>query len=111
MIGSGDRGGWSDRQLLAAIGERDGAACAVFYRRHFPLVLRYLMRETRDREAAADLAAEVFAAVLLAAGRYRPQTETAVPWLVGIARNTLGASRRRCRAGHRAGRGLARRRT
>ena len=32
------------------------------------------MRETGDREHAADLAAEVFAGVLLAAPRYEPQT-------------------------------------
>jgi DNA-directed RNA polymerase specialized sigma24 family protein len=48
-----------------------------------------LLRETRDREAAADLAAEVFAAVLLAAGRYAEQGESATPWVIGIARNKL----------------------
>ena len=61
---------WSDSALLSAIAARDGAAFAVFYRRHLPAVLAFLIRETRDREAAADLAAEVFAAVLLASGRY-----------------------------------------
>jgi hypothetical protein len=30
-----------------------------------------LLRETRDRELSGDLAAEVFATVLLAAGRYK----------------------------------------
>ena len=56
-------------ELLSAIAARDGAAFAAFYRRHLPSVLAFLLRETRDREAAADLAAEVFAAVLLSAGR------------------------------------------
>ena len=56
----------------------------------------------RDAEVSADLAAEVFSAVLLAAERYEPQSDTAAPWLVGIARNTLGASRRRGRVEHRA---------
>jgi RNA polymerase sigma factor (sigma-70 family) len=97
----------SDAALLAAIASRDGAAFAVFYRRHVPTVLAYLMRETRDPEASADLAAEVFAAVLLAAGRYAEQTDSATPWLIGIARNKLLMSWRRgrveARARHRLG--------
>jgi DNA-directed RNA polymerase specialized sigma24 family protein len=74
-----------DAALLAAsaVGKRD--AFAVFYRRHLAGVLAVLVKETRDRELAADLAAEVFAAALLAAGRYRPEHETALPWLSAIA--------------------------
>jgi RNA polymerase sigma-70 factor, ECF subfamily len=97
----------SDAALLSAIASRDGAAFSVFYRRHVPAVLAYLMRETRDPETAADLAAEVFAAVLLAAGRYSEQTESAGPWVIGIARNKLLMSWRRgrveARARHRLG--------
>jgi RNA polymerase sigma factor (sigma-70 family) len=52
------------------------------------------MHETHDPEVTADIAAEVFAAVIVAAGRYQPETETAAPWVIGIARNVLGASRR-----------------
>jgi RNA polymerase sigma-70 factor (ECF subfamily) len=79
----------SDAALLAAIASRDGAAFSVFYRRHVPMVLAYLLRETRDREAAADLAAEVFAAILLSADRYAEQHESAAPWVIAIARNKL----------------------
>jgi RNA polymerase sigma-70 factor (ECF subfamily) len=72
-----------------------------------PAVLAYLMRETRNPETAADLAAEVFAAVLLAAGRYSEQTPSATPWVIGIARNKLLMSWRRgrveARARHRLG--------
>ena len=97
----------SDAALLSAIAARDGAAFSVFYRRHVPAVLAYLMRETRNPETAADLAAEVFAAVLLAAGRYAEQTESATPWVIGIARNKLLMSWRRgrveARARHRLG--------
>jgi RNA polymerase sigma factor (sigma-70 family) len=91
------RQGWSDRELIAAIAERDGEACTVFYRRHLGRVVAYLMREARDPELAADIAGEVFATVIVAARRYRPETESAAPWLIGIARNTLAASRRRGR--------------
>ena len=88
---------WSDAALLSAIAARDGAAFAVFYRRHVATVLAYLMRETRDPETSADLAAEVFAAVLLAAGRYAEQSESATPWVIGITRNKLLMSFRRGR--------------
>ena len=97
----------SDAALLSAIAARDGAAFAVFYRRHVPAVLAYLMRETRNPETAADLAAEVFTAVLLAAGRYSDETGSATPWVIGIARNKLLMSWRRgrveARARHRLG--------
>ncbi|MBV8713103.1 MAG: RNA polymerase sigma factor [Solirubrobacterales bacterium] len=93
---------WSDAALLAAIASRDGAAFAVFYRRHVPVVLAYLLRQTHDRETAADLAAEVFAAVLLAAGRYTEQRESAGPWVIAIARNKLLMSLRRGRVEARA---------
>ena len=98
---------WSDARCCRRSRRRDGAAFAVFYRRHLPAVLAFLIRETRDREAAADLAAEVFAAVLLSAGRYTEQGESATPWVIGIARNKLLMSFRRgrveARARHRLG--------
>ena len=97
---------WSDAQLLAAIAECDGQAFCVFYRRHLSLTVGYLLRETGDREVAADLTAEVFSAVLLSARRYRPERDTAVPWVLAIARNILGASRRRRRVEDRARRRL-----
>jgi RNA polymerase sigma factor (sigma-70 family) len=98
---------WSDSALLSAIAARDGAAFAIFYRRHLSTVLAFLLRETRDPEAAADLAAEVFAAVLLSSSRYAEQGESATPWVIGIARNKLLMSFRRgrveARARHRLG--------
>jgi RNA polymerase sigma factor (sigma-70 family) len=102
MVLDAGRERWSDRELLSAIAECDGEAFTVFYRRHLPATVAFLLRETHDREAAADLTAEVFSAIMLAARRYRPQRETAAPWVLGIARNTLGASRRRGRVEDRA---------
>jgi RNA polymerase sigma factor (sigma-70 family) len=98
----------SDGELLAAVTAGDGRAFAIFYRRHLPDVVRFLVRETGDREAAADLAAEVFAAVLLVARRYHGRGEqSATPWVRGIARNKLRESRRRGRVEDRARRRLA----
>jgi RNA polymerase sigma factor (sigma-70 family) len=97
---------WADEDLLRGIAGCDREAFSVFYRRHLPAVLRFLAREARDPEVAADLAAEVFAAVALGSGRYRAANPTADAWLIGIARNTLGASRRRGRVEARARRRL-----
>lgn len=96
----------SDADLLSAIASRDGNAFRVFYRRHLPAVLAYLMRETREPEVAADLAAEVFAAVLLASRRYQAQGSSAAPWVTGIAHKKLLMSLRRGRIESRARRRL-----
>jgi Sigma-70 region 2 len=72
----------SDGELLSATAARDGRAFGHFYRRHLPAVVGYLVRETRDREVAADLTAEVFAAVLLSAGRFQARGDaSAAPWV------------------------------
>lgn len=90
-----DRARWSDAQLLAGIARRDDRAFSVFYRRHLAMVVGWCMRRTRDPELAADLTAEVFAAVLVAAPRYQATHASAAGWLLGIARNVLGHSVRR----------------
>lgn len=89
-----DRGRWSDAQLLVAIARCDDRAFSAFYRRHLALVVGWCARRT-DPEHAADLTAEVFAAVLIAAARYEPTHGSAAGWLLGIARNVLGHSVRR----------------
>jgi RNA polymerase sigma factor (sigma-70 family) len=86
-----------DEALLAASAAGDADAFAVFYRRHLGLVVGFGVRATGDREAAADLAGEVFATALGACGRYRAQHDSAAPWLIGIAYNKLRESRRRGR--------------
>ena len=86
-----------DGELLAAVAARDAEAFSVFYRRHLSGVLAYLVRETRNSEAAADLCAEVFAAVLLSASRYQATGPSALPWVIGIARHKLLMSRRQGR--------------
>jgi RNA polymerase sigma-70 factor (ECF subfamily) len=86
----------SDDQLLCAA-HRDGASFAAFYRRHERAMLAFFLRRTGDAELAADLTAEVFAAVLLACRRYRPGGAPATAWLFGIAQNKLADSRRRGR--------------
>ena len=61
----------SDAALLAATGS-DPEAFAGFYDRYETSLVGYFVRRTGDPEVAADLTAEVFAAALAAAPRYRP---------------------------------------
>jgi RNA polymerase sigma factor (sigma-70 family) len=105
----------SDAELLAAT-RADAEAFAAFYRRYERLILGFLMRRTGNPEIAADLMAEVFAAALRAAHRYRPDsasdtgsgsgTATAGGWLLTIAQRTLLSSLRRGRVEDRARRKL-----
>ncbi|HET6448803.1 MAG TPA: sigma-70 family RNA polymerase sigma factor [Conexibacter sp.] len=87
----------NDAGLLAAIARGDDAAFEVIYRRYLPLVVRWSLMQTRNAELAADLSAEVFAVVVSAARRYRPDRGTVAAWLLGIARNKLLESHRRGR--------------
>jgi RNA polymerase sigma-70 factor (ECF subfamily) len=97
----------TDGELLAAAAAGDGGAFAVFHRRHLPSVVAFQVRSTGDREASADLAAEVFAAVFLGARRFRARGDaSAWPWVHGIAQNKLRESRRRGRVEDRARRRL-----
>lgn len=92
----GDYGEHTDDELVAALARGDDAAFAGIYRRYLPLVLRWCWCETHNRELAADLSAEVFAAALTAARRYRGEGSVGA-WLLGIARNKLRESRKRGR--------------
>ena len=85
----------SDDELMCA---GDPESFGVFYRRHLDWVLAFLQRRTGDPEVAADLAAETFAAALLARRRYRPGDGQANSWLFRIALNKLTDAQRRGRA-------------
>jgi RNA polymerase sigma-70 factor (ECF subfamily) len=99
----------SDEELLAAA-DSDPEAFAALYRRHAPRLLAWCHRQTGDREAAADLVAETFAAALEGCHRYRPEKGAAAGWLFGIARHKLArlAERGRVEAGARKRLGLDR---
>jgi RNA polymerase sigma-70 factor (ECF subfamily) len=86
-----------DARLLADIARGDDVAFGVIYRRYLPIVVRWCWLQTGDRELAADLSAEVFAAALQSAHRYAPEKGPPAAWLLGIARHKLLESRRRGR--------------
>jgi RNA polymerase sigma factor (sigma-70 family) len=95
----------SDERLLADT-RSDPAAFAVFYRRHLDAVVRFHRARVREPELAADLAAETFAAALLASRRYRPDAAPPRAWLFAIARHKLIDSIRRGQVEDRARRKL-----
>lgn len=74
-----------DELLLAA--DEDPDAFAALYRRHADALLAWALRRTRDREQAADLVAETFAAALEGCHRFDPARGSAAAWLFGIARH------------------------
>jgi RNA polymerase sigma factor (sigma-70 family) len=88
----GDR---SDEQLLAAVAGGDGEAMAELYRRHVDVVLAFLRRRVAEPEAALDLCAETFAAVLTSAERFEGGDRVAIAWVLTIARHKLVDSLRR----------------
>jgi RNA polymerase sigma-70 factor (ECF subfamily) len=86
----------TDAQLLERSHE-DPQAFAAFYRRHLPVVLRFVLGRVGDRELSADLTAEVFAAALLARRSFDPARGHARAWLCTIAANKIADSLRRGR--------------
>lgn len=93
----------TDGDLLRRAARGDADAFSVLYRRHETIVAGYLARRARDPELAADLTAETFAAAIAGAGGFRDEGQSALGWLLGIARNVLhrtwerGATERRAR--------------
>jgi len=84
----------SDARLLQLAAEGDPDAFAEFFRRHVRAVTAYAVRRCGAVSDVADVVSETFLAALLASGRYRPQSDTALPWVFGIARRVLARQRR-----------------
>jgi RNA polymerase sigma factor (sigma-70 family) len=78
----------SDAVLLARA-DTEPEAFAVFYRRHLPLVLGFVLRRVGDRELAADITAEVFAAALASRRSFDPDRGNARGWLCTIASHKI----------------------
>lgn len=55
----------------------------------------YAVRRCSNSSDVADLVSETFLVGLEASSRYRPESETALPWLFGIARRVLARQRRK----------------
>jgi len=66
---------------------------AALFRRHAPVILRYVTRRI-GADAADDVVAETFLAAFRQRAAYRTECPDAVPWLYGIATNLVGRHRR-----------------
>lgn len=75
----------------------DPDSFARFYGRYEEAILVFMLQRTRQPEVAADLTAEVFAAALAGASRFRFVGAPPAAWLFGIARNVLANSYRAAR--------------
>jgi RNA polymerase sigma-70 factor (ECF subfamily) len=85
----------TDAALVAA-SRHDPDAFRALYERHAARVHAGHLRQTRDADAAHDLTAETFAQAWLVRERFRDESGgSALPWLLGIARNVLLMSVRR----------------
>src|SRR5262245_39339757 len=90
----------SDAELIGAA-ESDAAAFGLLYDRHALEVYAWCRR--RLAWAASDLTAETFAQAWLSRERFRDEHGgSALPWLLGIARNVLRETARRDRVESRA---------
>ena len=89
----------TDEELLSSV---DPQAFGVFYARHLDGVERYFARRVANRELAADLAAETFAAALVARRRFVPGGTPAAGWLYTIAARRLVDYQRRAAVEQRA---------
>src|SRR5690242_29289 len=89
----------TDESLLIS---GEPAAFGQFYQRHVREILGFMMRRTGDPETAADLAAETFAAAIVARRRFRGDGASAGAWLFSIAHRKLVDYQRRGYADARA---------
>lgn len=84
----------SDAALLKRI-STDRHALEAFYRRHVDAVETFAVRRCRTAEEAAELVSAVFLALIEGRATHDGRRGTAVPWLLGVARNLLADERRR----------------
>ncbi len=76
-----------DAELVRVLKAHDAAAWTDLYDRHYRAIWRYAVGKTGSREAADDVAAQVFLEALQSIDRFRPQGKPIVAWLYTIARN------------------------
>lgn len=77
--------GESDAACLTSAAAGDPEAFARLYRRHRAAVTGFAVRLGASTDDVADIVSETFVVALTRAGRYVPVSDTARPWLLGIA--------------------------
>ena len=82
-------------QIVAVAIARDMVAFEALFREFGPRIRAYLLKLTRDGQAAEDLMQETMLAIWRKAGQFDPARGQASAWLVTIARNSWGGAWRK----------------
>lgn len=78
-----------DSELLRRVGNGDGNAFELLYRRYARPVFGLALRKLGDRTRAEDAVQETFTSVWRSARSYRPERGPGAPWLYAVARNAI----------------------
>ena len=87
-------GAMTDGELIARVGDGDGDAFELLYRRYSRPVFALALRRLGDRGRAEDAVQETFASIWRSAGSYRRDRGPGAPWLYAVARNAIVDRRR-----------------
>ena len=79
----------SDGELLRRVGDGDGGAFEILYRRYARPVFGLALRRLGDRNRAEEAVQETFTSVWRSARTYRPERGPGAPWLYAVARNAI----------------------
>jgi RNA polymerase sigma-70 factor (ECF subfamily) len=79
----------ADDRLLVEAAQKDHSRFAALYERHFDVVYAFVVRQTRDRDAAQDITSEVFHDALANIGRFEWRGIPFLAWLLRIASNAV----------------------
>jgi RNA polymerase sigma-70 factor (ECF subfamily) len=79
----------TDGDLIQRVGNRDGGAFELLYRRYARSVFGLALRRLGDRMRAEDAVQETFTAIWRSAETYRPERGPGAPWLYAVARNAI----------------------
>lgn len=82
----------TDAQIIAA-SLTDPSVFAPIFERHFDAIYGYVSRRL-GRDAAEDVASEVFTIAIAKRGSFDGSRDSALPWLYGIASNLVSGARR-----------------
>lgn len=94
-----------DRELWSLVAQGDGPALGELFERHADAVYNHAFRRTADWSAAEEVTSLVFLEAWRRRGDVELERDTALPWLLGVARNVL---RNRWRTKRRHRKALAR---
>jgi RNA polymerase sigma-70 factor, ECF subfamily len=79
----------ADDRLLVEAAQKDPSRFADLYERHFDGVYSFVVKQTRDREAAQDITSEVFHSALTNLGHFEWRGVPFFAWLLRIASNAV----------------------